>query len=440
MNVSRLPSKLFLLTLIGIAIVGIPLSLYALQHQQVFQQFAWSTEQTAVSQCSSDTGSAVILVTFANTESSKNINVTATDIQTGNSVDLGTVQHQAVKSATINTGKGSLTSGTVVFRLFWSDGSAGTNQSAATYQAVNNCQAPSSNFCPTNPQNNQGSCEWDPINGAKGYHVVVTETDTGEIVQSTSVTADAKQSAFPMIPGKPYRCTVTATNVCGAGKPATSPINICNGPSPTPTPTPIPPACQSGTSPLGVCTWDGLDGAKTYKVNVQDLTTGQTIASSTVQAPNTQFSFPDNGTDTYQCSVAPSNVCGTTIPTNSPPSTCTSPTPTISPSLPPTATPVLPTPTPTAMPTPTPLPTATPAPSATPFPTPTPVVVVRILTQPPQQTVIQQQPVATSTPRPFSPVTPVPTIMATGETTPTVVLLSTSALLFLAGGLIFFIL
>ncbi len=469
MNVSK-TTRPFLLTLIGIALVGIPLTLYSLQHQQIFQQFAWSTQQTAVTKCSADDGSAVIIVTFANTESSKDITVTANDLQTGKFVNLGTVKHQNVKTANILTGTNSLASGSILFHLSWADGSAGTDQLSASYQAVSNCPVPQTNFCP-NPQANQGTCEWETLDGAKGYTVVVKETDTGNTIQSVSVTGDATQSAFPMMPGKPYQCTVSATNECGGGATTTSPTKTCTVPTPTPTITPTPPACLNGTSTQGVCQWDALTGAITYNVAVKDLTIGKTVSSDTVQAPATQFPFTDNGVDTYECDITAVNVCGNSPPSKSPPNTCTSPTPTPAVTASPTPTIVVlptptvrPTPSPTATPTPkpsptpTPLPTATPVPTATPrpLPTPTPVVIVRILTQPPQQTIVRvpgqtqtiiqqgqpqtvvQQPAPT--PRPFSPVTPVPTVMPTGNTTPTFILVGTSAILLLAGGIIFFIL
>jgi hypothetical protein len=476
-------SKLFILTLIGIVLIGIPLSLYALQHQQIFQQFAWSTQQSAIAECSSTDGSAVIKVTFANTESSKDINVTVNDLQTGKFVNIGTVSHQQEKSANIITGKSSLNDGSVLFKLSWADGSSGTTQLGATYKSISNCPVTSqpSNFCP-GTNNNTGYCTWDALTGAQGYNVVVKESDTGTVVQSVSVSKDTTQSGFPMTSGVAYQCTVTPTNECGNGAPVTSPVKVCTAPTPTPSTSPTPPpVCPSGTATEGTCTWDALSGADTYNVSVTDKTTVQIVKSGVVQSPNTQFSFPDNEVDTYVCSVSASNVCGGNTPVKSPPSTCMVPTPTVSPSPTPTVVPsstptptpspkptetptpvptatptpkptATPTPKPTATPTPTPQPTATPAP-----PTPTPVVIVRILTQPPQQTVIQQpgqtqtviqqgsstqtvvqQPQSTS--RPYSPVTPVPTVLPTGDTTPTYILFGASAILLLAGGLIFFIL
>ena len=467
MNVPKPPSKPLLFTLIGLVLVGFPLTLFALQHQQILQENAWYTQQSAVSQCSSDSGTAVILATFANTESSTNqdMNVIVEDLQSGTSVDMGTVKHQDAKTVTINTGKTSLVSGSILFHLSWTNGAIGTDQFYASYKAVATCPAPPSvNFCTDNEQSNMGTCQWTPLDNAKGYTVVVKETDTGQIVSSVSVDQNATESTFQMIPGKPYICTVTPTNECGQGEVSQSPEKTCAGPTPTPSPTP--PACINGNSTQGVCTWDNLSSAVSYNIAVKDLTTGKTIASDTVQAPNNQFPFNDNGIDTYECDVSATNVCGNSPPVQSPPSTCTSitPTPQISvsptPTTPPTSTP---TPTPTQIPTPTPtaIPTATPKP----LPTPTPVVIVTVLTSPPQQivitsppqqtiirvpgqtqTIVQQGPPQTiaqqiqPTPRPFTPVTPVPTVLPTGDTTPTVILVGTSAFLLVAGGIIFFLL
>lgn len=476
MNVPRPSSKSFLFSLIGIVLIGIPLTFFALNHETIFKQFAWSTQQQAATQCSSTAGSAIIVITFANTESNQAINVTAEDLQTGQSVNLGTVAAQSVKAGNIVTGKSSLSSGSVVFNLTWSNGESGTDQVYATYNAINDCpvQTPSTNFCPAGVQNNnQGYCEWSPVAGAQGYNVVINNTSTNTIVQTVSVSATATESAFPMTPGLPYDCIVTPTNECGAGKPATSPVKICTGPTPTPTPTPTPAACLNGSTNQGTCQWSAETGATSYNVTVNDETTGQQVSSTTVQAPVTLYQFYDNGKDTYECTVSSNDVCGNSPPAQSPPSTCTTPTPTPTPG--PTATPT-PTGAPTATPTPTPAPTdtpvpptptQTPAPTATPVPpTPTPVVIVTVLTSPPQQNVVQvpgqtqtvytpgqnqtivqqgpgqqtvvQQPA--SAPRPYSPVTPVPTEMATGDTTPTFIAIGTSAILLFAGGIIFFLL
>lgn len=468
MNVPRPTSKSFILSLIGIVLIGIPVTFFAFNGPAILKNFAWSAQETATTQCSSTAGSAVIVVTFSNTESSKAMNVTAQDLQTGNSVNLGTVGPQDVKAGDIVTGRASLNSGSVEFNLTWANGQSGSDQEYATYKAVSDCPlpAPTTNFCPASGQNNQGECEWNPETGAQGYNVVVTNTNTNQIIQSVSVPATATESAFPMTPGIPYDCMVTPTNECGVGTSTTSPVKVCTGPQV--------PECVNGSITQGTCQWDADGDAATYNVSVTDTTTGQQVASSTVSAPTTQYQFPDNGTDTYVCSVSAADECGNSGPGKSPPSTCTTPTPTPTagptptptPTGAPTATPTLsPTPTPTGAPTATPTLSPTPAPTATPVPpTPTPVVIVTVLTSPPQQntvqvpgqtqtvyqqgqtqTVVQQGPPQTviqpgPTARPYSPLTPVPTMMATGDTTPTFIAIGTSAVLLFAGGIIFFLL
>ena len=468
MNVSKRPKPL-LLALLVVSVLAIPLTVYLAQKTQIFQQFAWFTDQTASSACSTDDGNAIITVSFTNAETSDTLdmNVVANDLQTGKFVNLGTVKANATKTAQIDTMESSIKNGAVVFNLTWTSGASGTDSRSATYPAVSTCSAPTPtpppSYCPASGQNNQGLCEWTPLSGAQGYNIVVTQTNNNSIVLTTSASSNANQIAFPMTPGLPYQCTVSPTNECGTGTPTQSTPITCPVPSPSPSPSPIPspsgPVCPSGTPAQGVCQWDEVSGATSYNIVVQDTTTGQNV-TATVQAPGTEYSFPDNGTDTYQCNVIVSNVCGQSPPTSSPPSTCTSPTPTVvvspTPTTPPTPTPTLtPTPLPTATPTPIPTPTSTPA------PTPTPVVIVTTLTSPPQQTVIytpgqtqtivqrisgqtqtivQQVPGVQQQTRTQIPTTPGPTMPPTGNTTPTYVFVGTSALLLLAGGLIFFIL
>jgi hypothetical protein len=453
-NVSR-RSKPLLFSILLIAVVVLPLTVFLLQKEQVFQNFAWFTTQSAVSQCSSTTGTAVINATFSNTENStaQNMNVVVNDLQTGTFVNMGTVKSGASKTVTIDTKKTSIKSGTVVYNLTWTSGASGTDSRSATYTAVNSCSAPTPTptpqMCTAAGQASAGICQWDALPGADGYNVVVKETDTGAVVQTTTAAADATQTSFPMTPGKPYQCTVSATNECGNGTPSSGTPITC----PVVTPTPPPPTAPVCSPTQGICQWDAVSGATSYNIVVQDISTSQNITSTTVQAPATQFSFPDNGTDTYQCNVQAVNECSQSTPTNSPPNSCTGPTPT-------PTTPVVspsPTPTPAPSPSPTPFPTATPAPTATPIPTLTPAVTITILTQPPQQIVrtipgqtqtqvvqgpnqtnVVVQPGQTQTVVVTRP--PTPTMPATGSSTPTLVLIGTSAILLFAGGLIFFIL
>ena len=456
MNVSKPTKKPLLFILLGVAVLAIPITLFALQQQQILRQFAWSTQQSAEAVCDNNSGNAVITVSFTNTESVKDMDVVAKDLQTGVTIDLGTVKHQETNTGQIATDKPSLDKGGVLFTLTWTSGISGKDTRTASYNAVANCPqpppTPTINFCPSGESSNEGYCRWEVLEGAAGYDVTVKETTSGTIVKQESLPKDASQSAFPMTPGVSYQCRVTPTNECGAGTPTQSPEKVCT----VPTVTPTPPLCPSDAPPLGFCRWDAVDGAVKYNVVVKNSTSGDTVKSGTVQAPDTEFAFPDNPDQTYECSVTAINECTQTPPAKSPPSSCTQPSPTPTTPLP-SATP-LPSPTPKPSPTPTLTPTPTPSPTPTRAPTPTPVVIIRTVTSPPRQTVVQQPPRTVVVQQPpqqtvvqqpgvvVQPTavaqasTPIPTVMPTGSGTTTALMVGASALLLLAGGLIFFIL
>ncbi len=99
---------------------------------------AWHTDQTAESVCID--GEVYIKISFTNTEaegSGLSMDVVATDIQTGASVDLGTVEPGETKPGQIATGVNSLIrDGTVRFDLRWSDGHPGLDTRRADYSAI----------------------------------------------------------------------------------------------------------------------------------------------------------------------------------------------------------------------------------------------------------------------------------------------------------------
>lgn len=101
--------------------------------------FAWSTAQSASAFCTG--GQTSIGVSFTNKESSRGIDVVATDLQSGASVNLGSVAPGATATGTINTGWTVLSSGTVRFHLTWSDGSSGSDSRTAGYGGVD-CTPP----------------------------------------------------------------------------------------------------------------------------------------------------------------------------------------------------------------------------------------------------------------------------------------------------------
>ncbi len=467
-NVPKPTQKIPFIILLGVLLVGIPLTVLALQSQQIFQQFAWSTTQSAKTVCPVDGSGAIVEVSFTNTESSKSMDVVAKDIQSGKFIDLGTVKPKETKEGQINTESTTLEKGSVQFNLKWTDGSSGIDTRLASYEKLEECDTPPP-FCPTNPGSNEGVCKWETLEGAEGYEVVVKDTENGKTIKAESLPKTATQSAFPMVPGKSYSCEVNPINACGKGEVAKSPDKVCTIPTPSVSPTPQ--VCPAPPNKLGVCKWDPLEGAGEYKIVVKDSKSGETVKEGTVKSPDNKFDFPADPAKTYQCLVTAVNKCGEAPPAESPPISCTLPTPTPTTPLP-TPTPTTPpaTPTPT-QPAPTPTPTA-PPPTATPppLPTPTPIVIVRIppntlppqtqppvviqqppvvVQQPPQQVIVQQQPPAVGAPQqpvvqqptiaPGQP-TPAPTMKPTGSFSNSVMLAGATTILLLVGSFVFFLL
>jgi hypothetical protein len=150
--------SLTIAALVAVAII-IPVTVVQVLQQQDIRQRAdevtWATSQSASSKCPTNTGGAQITVTFSNTEprqSSTSMDVVAKDLQTGKSVDLGSIPGGEVKSDVISTGKETLNAGTVEFALTWTNGRSGTDKRSATYKAVTNCNPPTptpSNIPPT---------------------------------------------------------------------------------------------------------------------------------------------------------------------------------------------------------------------------------------------------------------------------------------------------
>lgn len=456
-------NKIPLLIILGVVLIGIPLTIITLQQQQIFQQFAWATRQSATAACSPENGGAIVTVQFTNTEDAKSMDVKAKDIQSGKTVDLGTIKPKETKNGIIKTESKELAKGAVQFTLTWTDGSSGKDTRSATYEAVEEC-ADAPPICPANPEINEGKCTWDAIENARGYSVTVRDAESNAIVKSQSVPEDATEAKFPMYAGKKYICQVQAVNACGKGSTGTSPEKVCS-PKVTPTPTTPPtpsPVCPAPPQKQGVCKWDPLEGANEYNVTVKNVKTGETIKSETIKSPTAEMKFTADPTTEYQCIVVPVGKCSEGPPAESPPTSCVvpsvSPTPTIHvatvpPTVPPTA--------PPATVPPTVPPTRPPA-------TPTPVVVVRIPpnvlppgNNPPQQQPPVQQPpvgggqppvaqptqppvVATAVPLPTATLapgqpSPVPTIKPTGALSNSLVLVGASIILLIVGSLAFFI-
>lgn len=135
-----------LLSILGVLVVSVGLmtTVYLSQQTQLTQQFAWSVTESAIAECNGD-GDVVITVHFTNTESvgSQNaMKVTAQDIPSGQSVDLGIVLPGQTISKQIDTEKTTIDTGVVVFNLSWADGRSGTDTRSASYSTLA-CHTPS---------------------------------------------------------------------------------------------------------------------------------------------------------------------------------------------------------------------------------------------------------------------------------------------------------
>lgn len=119
----------------------------------------WATTQTAQSQCLL-TGFAQIGVSFTNTETSRSMNVTATDQSSGSTINMGTIPAQQTVTGTISPNKTSLPAGTVVYKLAWTDTPSQTDQRTASYNAIT-CHPPSPT--PTPIQNTCGNVATDTM-------------------------------------------------------------------------------------------------------------------------------------------------------------------------------------------------------------------------------------------------------------------------------------
>jgi hypothetical protein len=142
---------------VGLLLVGIPLTVYFAQQQQEDRSRAsevqWTTAQSASAACTAS-GIAAITATFTNTEtsSSKAMDVTVKDNQTGKSVSMGTVNARQTKTVSIDTGRTSLSSNKVTFSLKWTSGASGTDSRTASYPAVSTCPTPTKTPTPTLPK------------------------------------------------------------------------------------------------------------------------------------------------------------------------------------------------------------------------------------------------------------------------------------------------
>jgi hypothetical protein len=129
-------SKLSLFTVFLLAVTFFTIVSFSL-HQQRITSNVWMTTESAKSRCDTE-GEAVIAVHFTNTEvdSSQAMNVSVKDVQTGLSIDLGTVGSQQTGTADINTHAKQLSGSSVIFFLTWASNAEGTDQRGATYEEI----------------------------------------------------------------------------------------------------------------------------------------------------------------------------------------------------------------------------------------------------------------------------------------------------------------
>ncbi len=108
---------------------------------------AWQTNQSVSTVCAG--GNVSLEVSFTNTEPNQpslSMNVVATDLQTGQSANLGAIVGGQTVTQVINTNRASLNNGQVKFTLTWTDGKSGTDQRTVSYSALS-CQSQPSLSC-----------------------------------------------------------------------------------------------------------------------------------------------------------------------------------------------------------------------------------------------------------------------------------------------------
>jgi PKD repeat protein len=134
---------------------------------------AWATQQSAEVLCAPD-GEALIEVSFTNSEPAGAIwwmDVSATDLQTGKSISLGTVKGGETTTGVIHTGQSSLGNGQVKFHLVWTNQPCqGQDDRWASYSAIT-CQLPNNPpVCTLNANPNSG---YSPLD----VHFTATASD-----------------------------------------------------------------------------------------------------------------------------------------------------------------------------------------------------------------------------------------------------------------------
>jgi len=246
---SLFEKKWILWSLIGVLMVGVigflffaftfPFrdQVFSLLYQR-FPGLAWKTAQSAQAVCS-DLGTVDLQVSFTNTEPVNLVwcmNVVATDLRTGESIDLGSVEAGETATGVIETNISPLGAGQVRFELTWCDGRKGIDSRTVSYDATT-CQLPSPTPKPTltpSPSPTEGPSPTPtptptpPVTTTPGSSPTITPSATVTSSPSPTTTVTITQSSTP------------TTVPTFTPNPTERPIGVVVDPTATPTPNPSP--------------------------------------------------------------------------------------------------------------------------------------------------------------------------------------------------------
>lgn len=135
-------SKISLFTLLFLSVsifAAVSLSLT----QKTLTSGAWYTAQSVAVSCNNN--KIKFKITFTNREpaGTKSMNVIATDIQTGQKIDMGPINGGETKSVEMTSDSGELPGGTIMYSLTWTSGARGVDSRSASYSSVKCSTVPS---------------------------------------------------------------------------------------------------------------------------------------------------------------------------------------------------------------------------------------------------------------------------------------------------------
>lgn len=135
-------SKISLFTLLFLSVslfAAVSLSLT----QKTLTSGAWYTAQSVAVSCNNN--KIKFKITFTNREpaGTKSMNVIATDIQTGQKIDMGAINGGETKSIEMTSGSSELPGGTIMYSLTWTSGARGVDSRSASYSSVKCSTVPS---------------------------------------------------------------------------------------------------------------------------------------------------------------------------------------------------------------------------------------------------------------------------------------------------------